>query len=59
MNAERLALHWGSQYSALHGGARITKRPLRFWLRDFGPPFLLSIAAMAGPAILWLLTVPG
>ena len=43
MNPERLALHWGSKYSALHGGARITRRPLRFWVNEIAPALLAGI----------------
>ena len=41
LDMAKLALHWGhDKISALHGGARITRCPLRFWVNEVGPALL-------------------
>ncbi len=60
LDMAKLALHWGhDKISALHGGARVTRRPLRDRLNEALPAFLIGLAAVAGLALLWLLKVPG
>ena len=59
LDAVRLCWHWGhDKISALHGGARVTRRPLRFWRREeFWAeilPALLQGALFASAAALLL-----